>query len=129
MQGVLLQICCQFDFKRLPGSRITCPWRVPAQHITGTNVKDRCVMLLYCSLGNCPKHWAGQYVTGSAKPSMLVQLIFNFLCIKIKLDDLNQFAWRIEDRVISYCNMHTFWSNSSPLTCICMFVDCINKYL
>lgn len=23
------KICCQFDFKRLPGGRINCPWKVP----------------------------------------------------------------------------------------------------
>ncbi|KAF2367623.1 Glycoside hydrolase family 38 N-terminal domain [Trinorchestia longiramus] len=33
------KVCCQFDFKRLPGSRVTCPWRVPPQPITPHNVQ------------------------------------------------------------------------------------------
>ncbi|XP_041916273.1 alpha-mannosidase 2 [Alosa sapidissima] len=38
--------CCQFDFKRLPGGRVSCPWRVPPQAITDHNVQDRARMLL-----------------------------------------------------------------------------------
>ncbi|KAL7838293.1 hypothetical protein AOLI_G00266970, partial [Acnodon oligacanthus] len=40
------KICCQFDFKRLPGGRISCPWRVPPQAITNDNVQQRALMLL-----------------------------------------------------------------------------------
>uniref|UniRef100_A0A3B3QXA0 mannosyl-oligosaccharide 1,3-1,6-alpha-mannosidase n=1 Tax=Paramormyrops kingsleyae TaxID=1676925 RepID=A0A3B3QXA0_9TELE len=40
------KICCQFDFKRLPGGRISCPWRVPPQAITDDNVQERALMLL-----------------------------------------------------------------------------------
>ncbi|XP_061119447.1 alpha-mannosidase 2 isoform X2 [Conger conger] len=40
------KICCQFDFKRLPGGRISCPWRVPPQAITEGNVQQRAHMLL-----------------------------------------------------------------------------------
>ncbi|XP_030624910.1 alpha-mannosidase 2 isoform X2 [Chanos chanos] len=40
------KICCQFDFKRLPGGRISCPWRVPPQPITDSNIQQRAVMLL-----------------------------------------------------------------------------------
>uniref|UniRef100_A0A8C9SWU7 mannosyl-oligosaccharide 1,3-1,6-alpha-mannosidase n=1 Tax=Scleropages formosus TaxID=113540 RepID=A0A8C9SWU7_SCLFO len=40
------KICCQFDFKRLPGGRISCPWRVPPQTINDGNVKERALMLL-----------------------------------------------------------------------------------
>ncbi|KAL2100361.1 hypothetical protein ACEWY4_004755 [Coilia grayii] len=40
------KICCQFDFKRLPGGRVSCPWRVPPQAITDANVQDRARMLL-----------------------------------------------------------------------------------
>ena len=36
-----LQICCQFDFKRLPGSKTTCPWKIKPQPITDSNVHDR----------------------------------------------------------------------------------------
>ncbi|MEJ1289157.1 hypothetical protein NN561_020197 [Cricetulus griseus] len=35
------KICCQFDFKRLPGGRINCPWKVPPRAITEANVADR----------------------------------------------------------------------------------------
>lgn len=35
------KICCQFDFKRLPGYGITCPWRISPQVITDVNVAHR----------------------------------------------------------------------------------------
>uniref|UniRef100_A0A8D0E672 mannosyl-oligosaccharide 1,3-1,6-alpha-mannosidase n=1 Tax=Salvator merianae TaxID=96440 RepID=A0A8D0E672_SALMN len=40
------KICCQFDFKRLPGGRINCPWKVPPKAITSTNVAERAQLLL-----------------------------------------------------------------------------------
>ncbi|XP_051529758.1 alpha-mannosidase 2-like isoform X1 [Myxocyprinus asiaticus] len=40
------KICCQFDFKRLPGGRVSCPWRIPPQAITETNVEERVQVLL-----------------------------------------------------------------------------------
>ncbi|KAK9974167.1 hypothetical protein ABG768_022273 [Culter alburnus] len=40
------KICCQFDFKRLPGGRISCPWRIPPQAITDSNVQERAQTLL-----------------------------------------------------------------------------------
>ncbi|XP_074056051.1 alpha-mannosidase 2 isoform X1 [Macrotis lagotis] len=40
------KICCQFDFKRLPGGRISCPWRVPPEAIHQGNVNYRARMLL-----------------------------------------------------------------------------------
>ena len=42
------QVCCQFDFLRLPGAprAITCPWRVPPQEITSGNVAERANTLL-----------------------------------------------------------------------------------
>lgn len=40
------KVCCQFDFARLPGGRISCPWRVPPQVITDTNVAERASTLL-----------------------------------------------------------------------------------
>ena len=40
------KICCQFDFVRLPGQRTTCPWRVPPQAITDSNVAERAFTLL-----------------------------------------------------------------------------------
>ena len=35
------KICCQFDFKRLPGGRISCPWKIPPVVITDQNVHER----------------------------------------------------------------------------------------
>ncbi|XP_072806897.1 alpha-mannosidase 2x isoform X5 [Vicugna pacos] len=40
------KICCQFDFKRLPGGRINCPWKVPPRAITEENVAERAGLLL-----------------------------------------------------------------------------------
>ncbi|XP_066995337.2 alpha-mannosidase 2 [Anabrus simplex] len=40
------KICCQFDFRRLPGFGIACPWKVPPQIITENNVAHRAQMLL-----------------------------------------------------------------------------------
>lgn len=39
-------VCCQFDFHRLPGRRVFCPWRVPPQPITEQNVEERALLLL-----------------------------------------------------------------------------------
>lgn len=35
------KICCQFDFKRLPGFGVSCPWRATPQRITSSNVATR----------------------------------------------------------------------------------------
>ncbi|XP_069481585.1 alpha-mannosidase 2 [Ambystoma mexicanum] len=40
------KICCQFDFKRLPGGRVSCPWRVPPEEIHPGNVQHRAAMIL-----------------------------------------------------------------------------------
>ncbi|PSN52814.1 hypothetical protein C0J52_09697 [Blattella germanica] len=40
------KICCQFDFRRLPGYGISCPWKVPPQTITNQNVAHRATLLL-----------------------------------------------------------------------------------
>ncbi|XP_063820174.1 alpha-mannosidase 2 [Pseudophryne corroboree] len=40
------KVCCQFDFKRLPGGRISCPWRVPPEPINDDNVEHRAGMIL-----------------------------------------------------------------------------------
>lgn len=40
------KVCCQFDFKRLPGNKITCPWKVPPVSITDANVASRAMLLL-----------------------------------------------------------------------------------
>ncbi|KAG8179509.1 hypothetical protein JTE90_005258 [Oedothorax gibbosus] len=40
------KVCCQFDFKRLPGNKVNCPWRMPPVPITEKNVADRAWMLL-----------------------------------------------------------------------------------
>ena len=35
------KVCCQFDFIRLPGGRVKCPWRVNPVAITDANVAER----------------------------------------------------------------------------------------
>lgn len=35
------KVCCQFDFKRLPGHGVQCPWRIAPQVITEQNVASR----------------------------------------------------------------------------------------
>jgi len=40
------KICCQFDFERLPPSRINCPWKIPPQKITNDNVAFKSALLL-----------------------------------------------------------------------------------
>lgn len=40
------KICCQFDFKRLPGHGLHCPWKVPPQPITDINVAQKAELLL-----------------------------------------------------------------------------------
>ncbi|CAG9763918.1 unnamed protein product [Ceutorhynchus assimilis] len=40
------KICCQFDFKRLPGHGLHCPWKVPPVKITDDNVAERASLLL-----------------------------------------------------------------------------------
>ncbi|XP_064645074.1 alpha-mannosidase 2-like isoform X2 [Lineus longissimus] len=40
------KICCQFDFKRLPGGTVSCPWRVPPQLINDGNIEERAHTLL-----------------------------------------------------------------------------------
>ncbi|TKR60218.1 hypothetical protein L596_027501 [Steinernema carpocapsae] len=39
------KICCQFDFKRLPGGGASCPWNVPPQEIHSGNVVQKAEML------------------------------------------------------------------------------------
>lgn len=40
------KICCQFDFKRLPGYGVTCPWRVSPSVITDGNVAQKARLLV-----------------------------------------------------------------------------------
>ncbi|CAH1790575.1 unnamed protein product [Owenia fusiformis] len=40
------KICCQFDFKRLPGGKISCPWKIPPVPITPANVAQKAEVLL-----------------------------------------------------------------------------------
>ncbi|KAM5299661.1 alpha-mannosidase 2 [Ctenodactylus gundi] len=40
------KICCQFDFKRLPGGRFGCPWGILPEAISPGNVHSRAQMLL-----------------------------------------------------------------------------------
>ncbi|KAM6901375.1 alpha-mannosidase 2 isoform 1-T2 [Lycodopsis pacificus] len=39
-------VCCQFDFHRLPGGRLFCPWKISPQRITEQNVEERALLLL-----------------------------------------------------------------------------------
>ncbi|XP_072309495.1 alpha-mannosidase 2 [Eucyclogobius newberryi] len=39
-------VCCQFDFHRLPGGKVFCPWRIAPQPINAENVKERALLLL-----------------------------------------------------------------------------------
>ncbi|CAJ0582171.1 unnamed protein product, partial [Mesorhabditis spiculigera] len=39
------KVCCQFDFKRLPGGGVTCDWGVPPQSINSKNVEQRAFMI------------------------------------------------------------------------------------
>ncbi|CAD5114521.1 DgyrCDS3645 [Dimorphilus gyrociliatus] len=40
------KICCQYDFKRLPGGKIACPWRIAPVPITDGNVAQKAETLL-----------------------------------------------------------------------------------
>uniref|UniRef100_A0A224X5V1 Alpha-mannosidase n=1 Tax=Panstrongylus lignarius TaxID=156445 RepID=A0A224X5V1_9HEMI len=40
------KVCCQFDFKRLPGYGVHCPWKVPPQIITDKNVAHRAELIV-----------------------------------------------------------------------------------
>ncbi|RWS09023.1 alpha-mannosidase 2-like protein [Dinothrombium tinctorium] len=40
------KVCCQFDFKRLPPNRLSCPWKAPPQVITDKNLKERAQLLV-----------------------------------------------------------------------------------
>ncbi|KAK6639750.1 hypothetical protein RUM43_008025 [Polyplax serrata] len=40
------KICCQFDFRRLPGNGLSCPWKESPKIITKNNVAIRAQMLL-----------------------------------------------------------------------------------
>lgn len=40
------KVCCQFDFYRLPGFGLTCPWKTLPQVINKTNIGERAATLL-----------------------------------------------------------------------------------
>ncbi|XP_013170889.1 PREDICTED: alpha-mannosidase 2 [Papilio xuthus] len=40
------KICCQFDFKRLPGNGVTCPWGIAPRKIIQKNVAERAFLIL-----------------------------------------------------------------------------------
>ncbi|XP_065648888.1 alpha-mannosidase 2 isoform X2 [Hydra vulgaris] len=40
------KICCQFDFKRLPGGGVYCPWHIPPREVQDDNIKERSETLL-----------------------------------------------------------------------------------
>ncbi|CAG5125008.1 unnamed protein product, partial [Candidula unifasciata] len=39
-------VCCQFDFRRLPGSPNRCPWHIDAKAVTDENVEERSMTIL-----------------------------------------------------------------------------------
>lgn len=43
-------ICCQFDFRRLPGSSYNCPWGHPPKSINDQNVAERFVTNKYATV-------------------------------------------------------------------------------
>lgn len=45
------KVCCQFDFKRLPGYGLNCPWHIPPQVIDDTNVAKKYVIIKKSLLG------------------------------------------------------------------------------
>lgn len=40
------KVCCQFDFKRLPGYGVSCPWRIPPRPIDDSNVQKRADLIV-----------------------------------------------------------------------------------
>ncbi|CAF3343113.1 unnamed protein product [Rotaria socialis] len=40
------KVCCQFDFKRLAGTEVSCPWGINPLQITNDNVRERAETLL-----------------------------------------------------------------------------------
>lgn len=42
----LPQVCCQFDFKRLAGGKVSCPWKIRPETITNSNVATKSVSLV-----------------------------------------------------------------------------------
>lgn len=40
------KVCCQFDFKRLPGYGLNCPWRIAPTTITDKNVAQKARLLV-----------------------------------------------------------------------------------
>ncbi len=51
-------VCCQFDFKRLPGSRVKCPWKIPPKVVTNENVEERSVSSVCLPLSKVISHFA-----------------------------------------------------------------------
>ncbi|VVC94818.1 unnamed protein product [Leptidea sinapis] len=40
------KVCCQFDFKRLPGNGVTCPWGIAPRKVVQKNVAERASVIL-----------------------------------------------------------------------------------
>ncbi|XP_078489077.1 alpha-mannosidase 2 [Ciona intestinalis] len=88
------KICCQFDFARLPGGKLNCPWKVPPVAITDSNVETRAKILL------------DQYRKKSKlfKSDTLLIILgddFRYSLAKETNDQFDNYA-----RIISYVNSH-----------------------
>ena len=42
-------VCCEFDFRRLPGSSYSCPWRTAPKPVTDHNAEERFMFFLFFS--------------------------------------------------------------------------------
>ena len=51
------KVCCQFDFKRLPGGKITCPWHEAPKPISSGNVASRCASMHPARFNTYHKFW------------------------------------------------------------------------
>ena len=88
------KVCCQFDFKRLPGGKITCPWHEAPKPISSGNVASRCAnfqldlmhitMKFLCTVHACRTFVLGSHTesTGSYPiKSFDFQVYFLIACI------------------------------------------------
>lgn len=71
------KICCQFDFKRLPGGRYGCPWGVPPEAISPGNVQSRYKNTCFV---RHEEHYGYWVVEGSNKWVLAANIILTQSC-------------------------------------------------